>query len=167
MPKDWLSDGTLPLFKAKALSKITIDLGVQSGLTLPRGVKGTGKLTIPEPEDGTNSWPSVPKDMLPWVLTASGTIKLEDGTWPLPRLEMEDRIIRIRKIDGPGNNAEPVHPDDSAPVVAPEGTKATPDPVNPCDVPLDDSTLIDGPSKAGPDPAPAEDRTVKSCCCGH
>ncbi|KAK9893827.1 hypothetical protein P389DRAFT_198571 [Cystobasidium minutum MCA 4210] len=158
IPKAWLVDGALPLPRARELSKLVIDLGVHSGLTLPKGLKGTGKLTIPEPEDGTNPWPSIPKDMLPWVVTGSGTIALEDGTWPLPRSESRDRMIAFQTPAGSNVAQEPVHPDDSSPVVVPEATKASPDPINPEDVPPSGSDLLGGPSKAGPDPAPTEDR---------
>lgn len=87
IPKEWLADGTLPLFKVKELSRRAIDVNLQSGLSLPRGLNGIGKLVIPEPSsDGGNPWPSVDPGMLPWVLTGSGTVNLADGTWPLPRL---------------------------------------------------------------------------------
>lgn len=168
IPNQWLSDGTLPLPKARELAKqLALDFTVQSGLTLPQGLKGTGKLTIPEPEDGGKPWPSIPKDMLPWVLTGSGTVNLADGTWPLPIFEMEDRIIPIKRVvDETRSTTEPVQPDESAPSIIPGPTKVGPDPVNPDDIPAVDVNPI-GPSEAGPDPVNPENRKMRACCGGH
>lgn len=167
VPKEWLQDGTLPFPLAQELSKLSIKVAIQSGLTLPRGLQGTGKLVFPDSFDGSNPWPHIPKDMLPYVLTGEGTINLTDGTWPLPRLESGDRIIPIKRVmENFSVTSEPVHPDDRATVVAPEGTKASPDPVNPDDLPPTD-VISNGPSGVGPDPVNPDDRIKKGCGCGH
>lgn len=168
VPEEWLVGGTLPFPLAEKLAKMSIQVVIQSGLTLPRGLKGTGKLVFPDSFDGTNPWPTVTPGMLPYVLTGSGILDLADGTWPLPRLEVEDRIIPIKRVEKTPSDtsSEPVHPDDQVSITAPQGTEAGPDPVNPEDLPLTNDNLID-PSKAGPDPVNPEDRSIKHCCSGH
>lgn len=178
VPREWLQDGTLPLPLAEKLSKLSIPVAIQSGSTLPRGLKGTGKLVFPDSFDGTNPWPNIPKDMLPYVLTGAGTIILADGTWPLHRLGSDETIIPIKNVARISTDvSEPVQPD-SQPVMIPwESTKASPDGVNPADLPLpgviplstpevglnpvepinpDGAPPTDvnplGPSKVGPDP---------------